>query len=99
MNKEEEKLNRALWANYSDEEIMGIQQQIVSTIPPAMMALNAKWMLRGVNDVEVKGWLGQVKANAPEPAFNALIAQAEAELSAVRWQKLSTALADKVEAH
>lgn len=99
MNKEEEKLNRALWANYTDEEIMAIQQKIVSSIPPAIMAVNAKWMLRGINDVEVKGWLGQVKATAPEPAFRALIAQAETELSAIRWEKLAFSLADTAASH
>jgi hypothetical protein len=88
MNKEEKKLNAALWENYSDQDIQAIQQKIVAGISPAMMALDGKWMMRGINDVEVKGWLQQVKKTAPDPVFRQLIAMGESELGEIRWNRV-----------
>jgi hypothetical protein len=88
MNKEEKKLNAALWDNYSDEEIQGIQQRIVSSIAPEKMALDGKWMMRGVNDPEIKNWLSQVKHSAPDPVFRQLVALGERELGEIRWNKV-----------
>ena len=88
MNKEEKKLNAALWENYSDQDIQVIQQKILSSISPELMALDGKWIMRGVNDAELKGWLKQVKNTAPDKAFRQLISQGEKELGEIRWNRV-----------
>lgn len=90
MNKEEKKINTALWDNYTDQDIQAIQQKIVAGISPEMMALDGKWMMRGVNDSELKGWLTQVKSTAPDQVFRQLIALGERELGEIRWNKVES---------
>ena len=36
-----------MWDNYSDQDILALQQRIISSIPPDIMALDGKWMMRG----------------------------------------------------
>ena len=88
MNKEENKLNAALWENYSDQDIQAIQQKILSSISPELMALDGKWIMRGINDAELKGWLKQVKNTAPDKAFRQLISLGEKELGEIRWNRV-----------
>ncbi|HSB92514.1 MAG TPA: hemerythrin domain-containing protein [Flavitalea sp.] len=92
MNKEEKKLNAALWENYSDQDIQAIQQKIVASISPEIMALDGKWMMRGINDAEAKGWLTQVRHNAPDPVFRQLLAVGEKELGDIRWNRVEQAV-------
>ena len=88
MNKEEQKLNAVLWENYSDQDIQAIQQKIISSISPELMALDGKWIMRGINDAELKGWLEQMKKTAPDKAFRQLISLGEKELGEIRWNRV-----------
>lgn len=92
MNKEEKKLNSALWENYSDQDIQAIQQKIVASISPEMMALDGQWMMRGINDAEAKGWLTQVRRTAPDAVFRQLLAVGEKELGEIRWNRVEQAV-------
>ena len=92
MNKEEKKLNAALWENYSDQDIQRIQQKILASISPEMMALDGKWMMRGINDAEAKGWLTQVRHTAPDTVFRKLLAVGEKELGDIRWNRVGQAV-------
>jgi hypothetical protein len=92
MNKEEKKLNAALWENYSDQDIQAIQQKIVASISAEMMALDGQWMMRGINDAEAKGWLQQARKTAPDRVFRQLLALGEKELGAIRWNKVEQAV-------
>lgn len=92
MAKEEQTINPLLWRYYSDEEIHGITQQILKSLAPAESALVSRWMVRGLNNVEIAEWLKGVKNSAPQPAFEGLLLLAEAELQPQRWSSVQEAL-------
>jgi hypothetical protein len=80
MAKEESVLNQALWAHYTDEQIMEINQQIVSSIPEEEKAISSKWMMRGINKMEAISWLKAMKQQAPEPVFLSVYSLVRSEL-------------------
>jgi hemerythrin-like domain-containing protein len=88
MAKEETIINERLWRYYSDDEIMGINQKIISKIPPQEMAFMATWMMKGMNNTEITYWLKGIQTNAPDVVFNMLFAIAEKELPANRFRQL-----------
>jgi hypothetical protein len=88
MNKEEEKINPVLWANYTDEEIRGIERTLVATISKEEMMITSKWMLLGINDEEIVAWLQAIKYNAPCFVFQGMMELAEKVLSPNRWNKI-----------
>ncbi len=86
MAKEEDLINNALWKQYTDVELHGITQKIVSSIPPQHMAQFSRWMMRGLSNNEITAWLKEVKNNAPDFVFQSLMQTALQELEATRWQ-------------
>ena len=94
MAKEEDILNRILWRYYSDAELMGITQQVIACIPPAEMAQHSKWMMKGLNNAEITGWLKGVEKNAPEAVFQSLFATAEKELPQRRFRQVLEGLTE-----
>jgi hypothetical protein len=80
MAKEESILNQALWAHYTDEELLQINYQIVSNIPDEEKAISSKWMMRGINKMEAINWLKAMKQHAPEPAFWSVYSLVRSEL-------------------
>jgi hypothetical protein len=81
-------LNKVLWRYYSDEEIMDTSRRIVSTIPQSEMAVTNAWMMRGLSNTEISGWLKAVEKNAPQPVFTQLFNIAEKELPENRFRKV-----------
>ncbi|MDB5207617.1 MAG: hypothetical protein JWR72_2692 [Flavisolibacter sp.] len=94
MAKEEEVINKILWRYYTDAELHGITQNIMSTIQPAEMALFSKWMVRGMNNNEISGWLKGIKASAPKPVCGAMLSLVESELSTHRWSVVQESLTE-----
>ncbi len=94
MAKEEDIINTALWRYYTDAELQGITQKIAAAIPPSLMALYSQWMMRGLSNNEITGWLKQVKNTAPDFVFQSLIKTAEDELSIQRLQMVQEALTE-----
>ncbi len=92
MNKEEIDLNNTLWKRYTDQEIKGIEQAVVQSIPPDKMSRYAKWMIRGINNDELLHWFGEVQQFAPAPVFEMLMGIAEKELQTERFETLAAAL-------
>jgi hypothetical protein len=88
MGKEETVLNKVLWRYYSDEEIMDINQRIVAAIPPTELAETSAWMMRGLSNTEISGWLKAVEKNAPQQVFTQLFGLAEKELTENRFRKV-----------
>ena len=80
MQREEIELNELLWANYSDEQILKINAQIIAGIPPEEMAIAARWFLQSINSEEAKEFLIGLKLNAPELVFSALFKLTETYL-------------------
>lgn len=95
MAKEEQVINPLLWRYYADEELHGITQKIIQSIPPQEMADFSRWMVRGVNNTELLNWLNGVKNTAPLPAFESLLSLAEAELDTHRWRFLKESLREE----
>lgn len=85
MAKEEVVLNKLLWQHYTDEQLQGLTQKILAHIAPADLQIFSSWMMRGLSNSEVIGWLKEVKNNAPEVAFTGMLNLAEKELPATRW--------------
>ncbi len=94
MKKEEDVLNKLLWRYYTDEVLHGITMNIVANVPADKMPLYNKWMMRGLSNTEIIGWLKQVKNNAPEFVFNSYVDLATNELAENRWQKVQEQLAE-----
>jgi hypothetical protein len=94
MAKEESKLNELLWEYYSDDELKNITQQILQYQAPETLAQYSAWMLRGLSNNEIKGWLMDVKNNAPEFVFAGLLAMAEKELPTWRWGKIQESITE-----
>ena len=85
MAKEEQVINPLLWRYYTDEELHAITQKILASIPPEEAAYFSRWMVRGLNNAEILGWLKGVKNSAPQPVFASLLGIAEEELHPHRW--------------
>lgn len=88
MAKEEKIINPLLWRYYSDAELHGITQKILATIAPAENAVVSRWMVKGMSNGEIAGWLQNVRNGAPQPVFASLLSLAEANLPAQRWHSV-----------
>jgi hypothetical protein len=88
MTKEEVVLNDRLWRYYSDAEIIVLNQKIVAAILPEEMAFTAGWMMKGMSNAEITGWLKGVQKDAPEFVFSMLFTIAEKELPYSRFRKI-----------
>jgi hypothetical protein len=80
MAKEEIEINRALWANYTDSELLDLNEKITWTVPSESKIEMAKWMLRGINKAEAINWLESVKQTSPSFVFDALLDMTYTEL-------------------
>jgi iron-sulfur cluster repair protein YtfE (RIC family) len=94
MAKEEKVLNPILWRYYTDNELMAITQQIIANVPQEYMAQYSKWMMRGLNNAEIAGWLRGVEKNAPEVVFQSLFVTAEKELPERRFRLVLESLTE-----
>jgi hemerythrin-like domain-containing protein len=88
MNREENELLCLLWRHYTDQEILAMQAQILASIAPETMAIEATWMMRSMNNPEITGWMGGVRATAPDHLFAMLVQLAEKELPAARYEAI-----------
>jgi len=94
MAKEEEVINPLLWRYYTDADLAAITERIVADIPPDYMAQFSKWMIRGLNNAEIAGWLRGVEKNAPEAVFRMLFVTAEKELPGKRFRQVLEGLTE-----
>lgn len=94
MNKEERFLNEVLWTYYTDAEILGIGRQILASMPPEILAVESRWMIKGMSNPEIITWLRAVKQAAPGALFFSLLSLAEEELPNGRWKAVNAALVD-----
>ena len=93
MHVEERDNMAVLWAEYSDEELAGIEHAIVASVPPAVMGTAARWFMAGLNHAERVGWFSGMRHGAPPAVFEGMLAIARSNLSARDWAKLASALA------
>ncbi len=86
MAKEERLLNNFLWQHYTDGQLESVTQQIITHVPPETALKNNTWMMRGLSNNEICGWLKKIKNQAPEPVFEKMLCLAEKELVPNRWR-------------
>lgn len=93
MNEEETVLQPLMEAHFSNDELAGIRQQIVSAIPPEKMQLYSRVMLPAASRPERIAMLTGMKAGMPEgvfgPYMNAVLGKA---WSFGDWDALDAAL-------
>ena len=92
MHVEETVHNAALWAHYSDAELGALHGRLMASVPPQEMLETARWLLPALSPVERACMLNGVKAEAPPPAFDALVAHIRPHLDAAAWAKLAPAI-------
>jgi hypothetical protein len=80
MAKEELILNQLLWRFYSDEEIHGITERILTHIEPRFLQMASFWMVKSLSNNEIIFWLQQMKGKVPDQAFDGLIGIINSEL-------------------
>lgn len=94
MAKEEKVINPLLWRYYTDQELQGITQKVVATLTPAENAVMSRWMVKGMSNGEIAGWLQGVRNGAPPPVFAALLALTEENLPTGRWNNVREVLTE-----
>ncbi|NML42986.1 hypothetical protein HHL11_04430 [Ramlibacter sp. G-1-2-2] len=93
MNVEETAHNAVLWARYTDAELVALHDRLVASIPPQEMMVAMRWMVPFMHPAERAGMLGDVRAKAPAPAFQAVLDTVRLHLTKGEWAKLELALA------
>lgn len=92
MEMEESKMNPLFWDNFSDEELLGVQGQVMAWLTPDQKMMWFKYMIPAMNPVERVVLLSGVKANAPQPFLDAVLSQASQRLTKNEHQALVSAL-------
>jgi hypothetical protein len=92
MQFEETEHHRALWASYSDAELLGIHQSILAAIPREKMAAVLHWMIPAITPANRAAMLADMRAAMPPAAFGAILELARSRLGLADWTKLSMAL-------
>ena len=81
MQIEETVHNAALWAHYSDAELLAIEQALVASIPPAAMFEALHWFLPALNAPERAAMLAGMQQGMPPEPFAAVLDIAQRTLS------------------
>ncbi len=92
MHLEEIQNNAALWAAYSDEELLAIEQALVVAIPPESKMASVRWMVSAGSAPERAALLTRIQRGGPPEAFRAILAAVRPGLSERDWAKLTAAL-------
>lgn len=93
MADEETRLTHAFWQHFSDAEIEAIEQRLMATFSPEKSAYYARWMARGLDDVELAALAAGARAGLPPEAFAGVLELLMAELPPLRRAKLARAMA------
>ena len=89
---EETENHAALIRNYSDQELLEIEQRIRLKLTPEEARIGLRWMLPHVSAGERAAMLGGMKLHAPAEVFNGVMALAQEVLSQRDLYKLQRAL-------
>ena len=92
MHFEETHNNAALWALYSDAELVAIHDRLLASIAPQEHLVVARWMLPAVSPAERAAIVGGMKQSAPPAAFQGVLAVVRPHLDDSAWLKLAAAV-------
>ena len=88
MGVEESRHNQALWAAYTDEELMALHGRILASIGPREMSETLRWMIPALTPAERAEVIGSLPPEVQAP----VLASARALLNDPAWAKLCRAL-------
>lgn len=88
MAVEESRHNQALWAAYTDAELMEIHGRILASIAPREMSETLRWLIPALSPAERALLIGGL----PAPVQPAVLASARTLLNDSAWAKLCRAL-------
>jgi len=97
-NREETVLNEVLWENYTDQDIMAVNQKIAANIPPEKAIINVTWMMRSCNNMELAGFMKMIRATAPPERVALLMGLAQKELAPARWELIQEMIGQAIPA-
>jgi hypothetical protein len=92
MHFEETHNNAALWAHYTDAELLDLHDRLLASIPPAENMQIGRWMVPALSPVERALIVGSMKSTAPAPAFDAMLDVIRPHLDNAAWKKLARAI-------
>lgn len=92
MHLEETEHNAVLWAHFDDAQIAAIHDQIIAHLSPPQMMDSMRWMIPALPPADRLAMLGDMRASALPPAFDAVLALAREVLDADDWAALSRGL-------
>jgi len=92
MHIEETANNTALWAHYSDAELVDIHHRLLASVSPQDNMEVMRWMVPALSPVQRAGLLGEIKQGAPAEVLNAVIDVVRPHLDIRDWTKLARAI-------
>lgn len=90
MSEEEGDMNRVIWDNFSDEDILGWQGQILSKLTPEQFFKWFKYIIPALSPFEQQIMLAGFKENAPEEAYNMTIQGLKPFVSEKQFEHIQT---------
>jgi hypothetical protein len=91
MHIEETAHNAALWAHYSDAELMQLHGRLMASIDPREHLLVGRWMLPALTPEERAAVVRAMQAETPPEALMGLLAHIRPHLDDKAWTQLSQA--------
>ena len=88
MNHEEVTVLEASFKYLSDDELIAIRTRIQTKIPAERYKIWLHWMLKSLNNSELAGLLGGMKASAPPQIFDNVLQVSESVIDAERLRKI-----------
>ena len=92
MYREEHELQEALWDNFTDEELGGIEGALMASVSPELMAQFLPLICGSFNPDELPFMLGAMKGGMPPEVFQGMIQAAEQATPARNWGKVRAAI-------
>lgn len=93
MHEEETVHNAHLWAAYDDDELRAMEATIRARQSPDQARLALRWMLPAMSPAERGALVAGVRAAAPAPVYEGVVALAKAHVDPAGLRKLELALA------
>jgi hypothetical protein len=88
MNKEETVINEILWSNYSDNQLVGMEVEIMKQATSSDCNWYTGKILKELSNREILSWVNSIKEHASPFMLKKLISTARIVLPIDRWQMI-----------
>jgi len=89
MHHEETVHNAALWAHYSDAELLNMHARLRASLTPQDMLQAIRWMVPAMNPLERAEMFNGMKSQMPPEPFLHIVGQIRPHLDSSGWAKLA----------